>query len=760
MTTSAPAPSLLLQKLSRASKAAINFTEACKRVYGTTPTESGPAETSELTGRDLKTWREATEALQVAIGTPEGSYFFSHNDFDTLDVSHTWQVNVINLGVILEMFLPSELRLKYPQWTSQTPLIDPDYGSSQEYTLQEKVELFEIPLNQLKPVLLRLCAGMTDSRMQVAIKQILIDISMMTHFVTSKALGKPPLKTTDMMRYFNPAFLRDPSLVPSVFKNEAKRSKAEQIWEDERVERLKRLEFNPPSSGKYTWESTSQLVLEKLCRLAVKHAVTRAREELDEVKSKANEAHNTRQMSIAQTSATISTREPLSTSAKPQVRSGAFDPYLVTPRNPGSTPPPPEAPAPVRTLRTAPVGSLETPLEHGFVFNAPQANAEKVTMTPSPTSSPAPTAEGPRHAQSNAKSVLQKLKKNIPLDRNRSRTISASTNKSKEVSVTSSREQEAPAKVKRSQGVAATDSPSKRKRRVNEDAAQDEDEEDTSRKAKKRRVDKEMPPPTAIPSKKGASSVVDKPADTSSSLPAATGRPPRDFLLSRPTGSSAATLVQSPTDTSSDESDIAPSRAQRLRNALKRAEIAAVSAKPPPATAASLPTREQPAVASTSKATAAVPRDGAPSVTQSTTEATARSLGIQAARTGGAKERIAAIRADEEAAKRRALAAAEGRINENEEVDSEEEWRRKKAASLQRVVEEDSDDELQQAKKRMQELKKRAQEPPPLLKRAKHLPVLSEDEEEEGRRQETEAERKKKRGRPRKEHRSPSPEIV
>ncbi|KAG8858868.1 hypothetical protein FRB91_009112 [Serendipita sp. 411] len=896
MSKGAQPSSVLLQKLSKASKAAIDFTEACRRVFNVDRRLAGHNPPPELTERDLKTWREASEALKVALGAQEGVFFFPYAPFEGSDASYTRQVNIINLGVILEMFLPDELRLKYPNWTNRIPLIDPEYGSSQEYTLQEKIKLLEIPLNQLRVVFLRICAGMTGSRIQLGIRQILLELSLMTHFVISKALGKQPFKTVDIMRYFNTAFLRDPSLIPSVFGDENKRFKAEKMWEEDRAERLKRIEVNPANSAQYCWRDTSRRVMEKTCRLAVTHACGHARKELDELKAKTSDARKPRDTATAQKKELVTKGDSTHLdAAKAHPLASLSEEPIVTPRNPGSTPPPPSSPAPVRTLKALPSSLLEPPLENvrmvskqakmasrveshtnaqpvagtsksatgypsgltrtkqiasreeppsllpdddagglegesmdiptdlvnipednapspydpvtsapafvplgqpraipkGFVFNAPQVNAQRITMTPSPTSSPVatPAPDEPRQAQHNSKSMLQKLKKNIPLDRNRSRTISTGTNKAKEVSMGSSREREMPTGSKHNQDAtvkraAVSPSKEKRKRQINEEVAsdEDEDEEAESRTAKKRKVESGMPPPSVIPSKKNTDAVAKKHTD-------ATGRNPRDSLLSRPSGSSTVTLVQSPSsaasakqkaketlsttvqkpsevvppkpkrrplvlaDTSSDESDGGNTRARRMRRAMKAAEI---NTSPPASMAASPPTHKQPTVASTSKT--ASRRDETQSVSQSDMEAMARRLGIEAGKTASARERIAAIRADQEAAKRRALAAASGEKDE-EEVDSEEEWRRRKAASLQRVVEADSEDELQRSKAKVKELQRRAQAPPPVLKRAKHLPVLSEDEEEE---EEEEAEAgagsKKKRGRPRKVHRSESPE--
>jgi hypothetical protein len=92
------------------------------------------------------------------------------------DASHIAQVDAVNLALVLEMFLPSEIRTQYPKLTTEIPLVDNAPSQTDRQELDEQIERFTRPLNELKAVYLHLCAGRKEKHINYLIRGILLDL--------------------------------------------------------------------------------------------------------------------------------------------------------------------------------------------------------------------------------------------------------------------------------------------------------------------------------------------------------------------------------------------------------------------------------------------------------------------------------------------------------------------------------------------------------------------------------------------------------
>lgn len=84
--------------------------------------------------------------------------------------------------------------------------------------------------------------------------------------ITSHALHRKTFKAQDLVNTFNSSFLRDLSLVPSVFATHASQAKAITIWENASSERIHLLQASVINADKYSWDKLCQIVLSDALR--------------------------------------------------------------------------------------------------------------------------------------------------------------------------------------------------------------------------------------------------------------------------------------------------------------------------------------------------------------------------------------------------------------------------------------------------------------------------------------------------------------
>lgn len=83
----------------------------------------------------------------------------------------------MNLALVLEMFLPKQVRVKYPMLTDAIPLVDDTSINDQdESIIKQRVSALRVPLSDMKLTYLKLCAGRREKHIQYVVRQLLLDI--------------------------------------------------------------------------------------------------------------------------------------------------------------------------------------------------------------------------------------------------------------------------------------------------------------------------------------------------------------------------------------------------------------------------------------------------------------------------------------------------------------------------------------------------------------------------------------------------------
>ncbi|PVF98632.1 hypothetical protein CPB86DRAFT_352323 [Serendipita vermifera] len=492
--------SSLLRLLEDASIAAEEFGTAFKRAWplqSPAQTNTQPSWQSVLGERELKNWREASKGLAEALPKNSHNYFVPLDAFNAQSSSCLDQVNAVNLGLILDMFLPSEIKQAYPKWTSRVPLVDSNLGGHRKLSLDEQIDRLMYPLTELRSVYLRLCSGMKEKEINYVIRWLVTDICATCITIVTKArkISKP--SNNDLRNVFNTSFIDD-TLVPSVFKTNTDMEESKAVWNTLAIDRIKKLQGSAIAKGEYSWDNLSKHILRDVFRHLIPTRFEAAREERTKRSASmitsiasSSKNRNSRPNKTMQKSAATRSEDPQEAPLDPPAYQDVEDDPILD--EGGGT-------EDTTTKSKMPSASNKgTVFPKGFRFNAPQANAVRITMTPSPTSSPAhdETSKNARISKDKSKSMITKMKKAVTAERDRTRTTSTSTIKSTNGSFTG---------VK----IAEADKPVDKKRKRDKELENEHDQETVDSPTKKRKTNSVMPPPA--PSVKSAATSLKKPS--------------------------------------------------------------------------------------------------------------------------------------------------------------------------------------------------------------------------------------------------------
>ncbi|CAG7854189.1 SubName: Full=Uncharacterized protein {ECO:0000313/EMBL:CCA70411.1} [Serendipita indica DSM 11827] len=790
-------PATRTQCLLSASKAALKFNEACRRAFAALRDGQTRSDGAQLKERDLQNARShpATVVFFNAVDQPEGMFLVA-SSLHIPGIECSQQVNAINLALLFELFMPEAIRLQHPFLTNEVPLVDPEKVNSLYIadSVEEKLQKLWYPVSTSIEVLLHLCAQQDFENTLKALQGVILDACTTIMVIGKHTLKEAIDKEQDCKTYFDSSFIENPSLASILTKTQ--QAKAVEVWDTARRKRINKagsldaptfnwiyllqiLKLSPSETiRKYDWETLCLRIVHELARNLVQATQKRAEEEMAEntsiLEQREKRAHQSSERasssdSIASSSkavdATIVQHKAASTRATPPrvVRRDEATERVMSESVSQDVFPLDSIPGlgdddealagygqdegaahePTPERETTPLPK-QTVIPKGFRFNAPQPNAVKINMTPSPPSSK------PMH-------TWRKVKKAAPVDR--TRTISSSTTKSKET---------LPVRA------GSTERENKRKY-----VKESEDEEGESPR-KKQRAGGDKPPELAF-ARNVTSTIIPRVSIASgTTLVAPTIGSGKERMRLDAANRDVPSAIKLPPKrkpvmaaTSSDESE-GERRKPHTRKA--KPQKANDTTTPKVADIAALPTVNA-TTASTSKAAVPAARPTANTVAS-------RDLGTNDVTTA-AKARLAALRAQREEKERRLREFADGEADSDIEMLPEPKASKSKSkpkpkprvkskksddddysntdteAETERVEGSDSEDALHRSKDRLSELQSRAKKNvPPMERRARHLPIGSDEEEGEPQVEQGQ-EPKKKRGRPRKDpaDKTPKPSI-